>query len=136
MKVQPLGVEAFADHRPGLWSSVASLFASSGTLLCCALPALLVALGAGAAMSSLVSTVPQLVFLSEHKETLFGVAGLLLATSGGLQWASRQAPCPLDPQLRHACLRTRSAAQRIFLASVVLYLVGAWFAFVQPWLAG
>ena len=135
MKVQPLGVEAFADHRPGLWSSVASLFASSGTLLCCALPALLVAVGAGAALSSLVSAVPQLVFLSEHKEALFIVAGLLLAASGALQWRNRHAPCPLDPQLKQACLQTRRFSARIFQASVATYLVGAWFAFAQPWLA-
>jgi hypothetical protein len=127
--------EAFADHRPGLWASAASLFASSGTLLCCALPALLVALGAGAVMSSLVSAVPQLVFLSEHKEALFTVAGLMLLASGALQWRNRNAPCPVDPQLREACLRTRKVALRLFRASVGIYLIGGWFAFVQPWLA-
>ncbi len=131
------GVQAdgFADHRPGLWASVASLFASSGTLLCCALPALLVALGAGAVMSSLVSAVPQLVFLSEHKEALFSVAGMMLAISGALQWRNRNAPCPLEPQLRQACLRTRKVAARLFQVSVGIYLLGGWFAFVQPWLA-
>ncbi len=36
--------------RSGLWTSLASLFASSSTLICCAIPALLVALGAGAAL--------------------------------------------------------------------------------------
>jgi len=38
-----------------------TLFGSLGTLLCCALPALLVSLGAGAVMASLVTNVPQLV---------------------------------------------------------------------------
>lgn len=127
--------EAFANHRPGLWASAVSLFASSGTLLCCALPALLVALGAGAVMSSLVSAVPQLVFLSELKEALFTVAGLMLLASGALQWHNRNAPCPVDPQLRQACLRTRKVALRMFQASVGIYLIGGWFAFVQPWLA-
>jgi hypothetical protein len=135
MKAEPLFGEQFADHQPGLWSSMASLFASSGTLLCCALPALLVALGAGAVMSSLVSAVPQLVFLSEHKEALFAVAGLLLIFSGALQWLNRNAPCPVDPQLRQACLRTRKMAKRILQTSVAIYLVGGWFAFVLPWLA-
>ena len=59
------------ESRAGLWASLATLFASSGTLVCCALPALLVALGAGAALSSLVSAVPQLVWMSENKEALF-----------------------------------------------------------------
>jgi len=68
--------DGLAESRTGLWASLASLFASSGTLVCCALPALLVALGAGAVLSSLVSVFPQLVWLSEHKEGLFIVAGV------------------------------------------------------------
>ena len=122
------------DPRPGLWASIASLFASSGTLVCCALPALLVSLGAGAVMSSLVSVVPQLVFLSDHKEALFIFAGLMLAASSTLQWRSRNAPCPVDLQLRQACLRTRKFSARVLGASVAIYAVGGWFAFVQPWL--
>ena len=114
-----------ADHRPGLWASVASLFASSGTLVCCALPALLVSLGAGAAMSSLVSAVPQLVFLSEHKETLFVFAGLMLAASSVLQWRNRHAPCPVDLRLRQACLRTRKFSVRMLGISIAIYAVGA-----------
>lgn len=122
-------------NRGPLWSSVASLFASSSTLVCCALPALLVALGAGAALSSLVATVPQLVWLSEHKEGLFGFAGLTLTAAGTLQWRGRSAPCPTDPALRHACLHTRKVSAAVYGFSVLVYLVGGWFAFVQPWLA-
>ena len=126
--------EPLASHRPGLWASVASLFASSGTLVCCALPALLVSLGAGAVMSSLVSAVPQLVFLSEHKEGLFTFAGLMLAASALMQWRNRYAPCPIDPALRQACLRTRKASVRMTGVSIAVYAVGGWFAFVQPWI--
>lgn len=125
---------SFADHRPGLWASLASLFASSGTLVCCALPALLVSLGAGAVLSSLVSAVPQLVFLSDHKETLFIFAGLMLAGSAVLQWRNRHAPCPVDLRLRQACLRTRKFSVRMLGASVAIYAIGGWFAFLQPWL--
>ncbi|TWO72956.1 hypothetical protein FN976_01555 [Caenimonas sedimenti] len=126
--------DGLAESRGSLWSAVASLFASSGTLVCCAIPALLVALGAGAALSSLVSVFPQVVWLSEHKEELFLVAGLMMAVAGWLQWRARNAPCPVDPALRSACLRTRTASRRVYLGSVALYLVGGWFAFVQPWL--
>ncbi|MGQ2979602.1 MAG: hypothetical protein ACT6Q9_07890 [Polaromonas sp.] len=116
------------------WSSWVALFASSGTLICCALPALLVALGAGAALSTLVSVLPGLVWLSEHKGLVFGLAGAMLALSGALQWRNRFAPCPTDPALRHACLRTRKTSARVYGLSVALYLVGGWFAFLQPWL--
>ncbi len=130
-----MSTDGITESRGGLWSSLASLFASSSTLVCCAIPALLVALGAGAALSSLVSIFPQVVWLSEHKEALFGFAGLMMIGSGALQWRNRSAPCPIDPALRDACLKTRKTASIVYAASVVLYLIGGWFAFVQPWLS-
>ncbi|OYT93710.1 MAG: hypothetical protein CFE43_03060 [Burkholderiales bacterium PBB3] len=129
-----MSADGLIESRSSLWSSVASLFASSSTLVCCAIPALLVALGAGAALSSLVSVFPQVVWLSEHKAGLFAFAGLMMLASGVLQWRSRSAPCPTDPALRNACLRTRKTSKVVYAVSVLLYLVGGWFAFVQPWL--
>ena len=134
----PTGADLSDGQRQGVpssWSSRSSwvaLFASSGTLICCALPALLVALGAGAVLSSLVATVPGLVWISEYKEAVFGFAGVMLAISGVLQWQNRFAPCPVDPALRAACLRTRETSARIYLVSLLVYLLGGWFAFVQP----
>jgi hypothetical protein len=124
-------------QRSGWWASstsVLSLFTSTSTLLCCALPALLVALGAGAALSSLIAVVPQLVVVSEHKEAVFGFASAMLAVSGWLQWRNRFAPCPTDPALREACTRTRRLSLWVYGISVLLYAVGGWVAFVWPWL--
>lgn len=131
-----MSADGVAESRVGLWSSLLSLFASSSTLVCCALPALLVALGAGAALSSLVSVFPQVVWLSEHKEGVFVFAGVAMAASGALQWRNRNAPCPTDPALRRACLQTRKVSRRAYGFSATVYLVGGWFAFIQPWLAG
>ena len=113
-------------------TSVLSLFASGSTLVCCALPALLVALGAGAALSSLVSAVPQLVWLSEHKVGLFTGVAVMLALSGFMQWRARSLPCPVDPALAAACTRTRKFSNRVYLFSLSIYLVGGWFAFIAP----
>jgi hypothetical protein len=124
--------DGLGQARGGLWSSVATLLATSSTLVCCAIPALLVALGAGAALSSLVSVVPQLVWLSEHKEALFAISGAALALSGAVQWRMRFAPCPTDPALRDACVRTRATSRRVYFASLVVFGIGGWFSFVQP----
>jgi len=124
--------DGIAQARGSFWSSVATLFATSGTLVCCAIPAVLVTLGAGAALSSLVSVFPQVVWLSEHKEALFAVSGAALALSGWIQWKNRTAPCPVDPALRDACLRTRAMSRRVYFVSIGFYIVGGWFAFVQP----
>ncbi len=118
--------------RTPLLAGLAALLASSGTLVCCALPALLVALGAGAVLSSLVSALPGLVWVSEHKDGVFLLAGAMLAAAGVAQWRSRNAPCPVDPALRKACLRTRRASAAVYGLSVALFVVGGWFAYVQP----
>lgn len=113
-------------------SSLVSLVASSSTLICCALPALLVSLGAGAVLASLVAVFPQIVWLSEHKEVIFLISSLLMVGGGVLQWRNRFAPCPVDPHLRNLCLKTRRTSLRIYIVSLFFLLVGGWFAFIQP----
>ncbi len=110
--------------------STMSLLFSSGCLLCCALPALLVSVGAGAAMVGLVSAVPQLVVLSEHKAIVFGVAGAMLALVAGLRYLNRHAPCPADPALAKSCQRLRTFGTATFYGSLGIYTVGVFFAFL------
>lgn len=115
--------------------STATLFASTGTLLCCALPALFVALGAGSVFAGLVSNIPQLVWLSEHKGLTFGVAGVLLGTSAVLQWRARKMECPADPQLAEACRTNRRWMGPAFWLALAFFGIGAFFAFA-PTLLG
>ena len=109
-----------------------ALFTSSGTLVCCALPALLVSLGAGAVLAGLVATVPSLVVLSEYKEFVFGFCAVMLIVSGTMQWRNRFAPCPIDPALAAACARTRRMSRWVYGASVAIFVTGGFFAFVLP----
>lgn len=106
-----------------------SLFASLSTLLCCALPALLVTLGAGAAMAGLVTAVPGIVWLSAHKNVLFAAAGVLLLGSAFLKWRFRNAPCPADPAAARACTRLRRAGNVVLVASGAVYVIGGFFAY-------
>jgi hypothetical protein len=129
------GRDGRAEQRRGAATSWLALFAGTSTLVCCALPALLVTLGAGAALASLVSVFPQIVWLSEHSGWVFGGGALMLALGGAAQWQQRHAPCPLDPTLRQACMAQRRRSARVYAVSVLLFGLGAWFAFVQPWLA-
>src|SRR3954468_18334067 len=59
--------------------SYLSLFTSLGTLLCCALPSLLVLFGLGATVASVLSEAPWLVAMSHHKHWVFIVAGALIS---------------------------------------------------------
>lgn len=132
LSARGVGDDGRSALRQGVAASVIALFASSSTLVCCALPALLVALGAGAALSSLVAAFPQIVWISEHKEAVFGTAVALMTLGGWVQWRNRLAPCPADPTLRAACLRTRRWSLRLYLLSLALLAIGGWFAFVAP----
>ena len=118
--------------RGSLWAAFGSLLLSGGTLVCCVLPAVMVALGAGAALAGLVSAVPGLVWLSAHKALVFGVAGAGLAAAGWMQWRARFLPCPADPALAAACTRTRRVSAAVYFAGVGIYVLGAFFAFALP----
>ena len=116
--------------------AVLSLFTSASTLVCCALPALLVTLGMGAALAGLVTAVPQLIWLSEHKTAVFGLAALLLLAGGWMQWQTRNAPCPVDPVAAKSCMKLRRNGRIIYFVSLGLYLTGFAFAFVLPKILG
>jgi len=107
-----------------------SLFTSLGTLLCCALPSLFVALGAGAILAGLLSNLPFLIILSKYKVFLFIVSGILILISGFLIWYNRNAPCPTDPLKAKACNRLRKISLFIYLFSLTIYLIGFFFAFL------
>ncbi len=113
--------------------SFLSLFTSLGTLFCCALPSLLVLLGLGATVASLLSSAPWLVSLSRHKLWVFTLSGLLIA--GNFYYLYRLAPrlqaralaCPIDDP---RC-RTASRFSRIVLGiSAGIWAVGLFTAFV------
>lgn len=109
-----------------------ALLASSATLVCCVLPAVFVAIGAGAALAGLVTAIPQLIWLSEHKPLVFTSAGALLAISGIALWVGRRAPCPADPKLARSCLRLRRISAIVYTIALASFLLGGAFAFMLP----
>jgi hypothetical protein len=121
--------------RRNLGLSFAALLAGGGTLVCCVLPAILVAFGAGAALASLVSAVPALIWMSAHKAAVFGAAVALLAASGATLWRARRAPCPADPALARHCARVRRASVVLWFVALMFVAIGALFAFALPLLA-
>ena len=109
-----------------------TLLATTGTLLCCVLPAVLVSVGAGAVLVGLVSTFPQLVWLSEHKPLVFGIAAALLAVSGVLIWRARGLPCPADPIAARSCTRLRRLSAVVYAIALICFVIGGVFAFLLP----
>lgn len=112
--------------------AVAALVGSMSTLFCCFLPVVFVSLGFGAAFAGLIGAIPQLTWLSQHKNLVFLVGGVLIALASLVQWRSRRAACPIDPKLAEGCKTAKRWSYQILLLSVVFYLVGLLFAFVLP----
>ena len=123
---------ANAPLRRNLGVAFLTLLASSGTLVCCVLPAVMVALGAGAALAGLVTAVPQLIWLSEHKAGVFGLAFTMLGLSGALLWRARGLPCPAEPRLARSCVVLRRFSVGLWAAALGCTTLGATFAFVLP----
>lgn len=107
-----------------------ALFTSVGTLVCCALPALLVTLGLGASLAGFVGAFPQIVWLSEYKEAVFAVSGAMLAGAAFMQWRARGLPCPADPAQARACARLRRVSTGVLGLAIVVWLTGFFFAFL------
>jgi len=126
-------INATSASRSGLLSYL-SLFTSFGTLLCCALPSLLVLLGLGATVASFLSAVPWLVTLSHHKNWVFGVSGVLIA--GNFVYIYALAPrlqthgagCATDGP--EACAQATRTSRVVLWISAILYGSGAFTAYV------
>jgi hypothetical protein len=113
-----------------------ALFTSFGTLICCALPAMLVALGAGAVVAGLVTAVPQIVAVSIYKDYVFAAAGVLLLAAAVMRYATRNAPCPADPREADACRRLRRLTGWILGTAGLVYAVGFFFAYIAIYVLG
>ena len=116
---------------PRSLAALTLLFCSS-TLVCCALPAFLVLLGAGSVMATLLSWCPGLVVLSQQKTVVFGLAAAALLSAGhSLQNSARQ-PCSLDPHQARRCRNRLRQARLIYGLSCGAFLVGGSVAYVLP----
>tara|TARA_B100000780_G_scaffold197810_1_gene139737 strand:+ start:1136 stop:1540 length:405 start_codon:yes stop_codon:yes gene_type:complete len=124
--------KGFKKNRSNTIVNYLSLFTSSGTIFCCALPALLVSIGAGASLSSLIGIFPQLVILSVYKVPVFIGAFIMLMISGVMQYHARSLPCPVDKEMAKLCSQTRKLSLTIFYISVGIFLIGFIFAFIIP----
>jgi hypothetical protein len=110
-----------------------SLFSSFSTLICCALPSVLVLLGMGTAVASLLSAAPWLVSLSRHKIWTFSIAGVLIACSFAMTYV-------IAPRLREGdacdaddpttCGEVSNLSRVLLWGSAIIYSGGFFVAYL------
>lgn len=111
-----------------------ALFASLSTLVCCALPSLLVLVGMGASVATMLSVAPWLVALSRHKELVFAASGLMIAANA--YYVYRVVPRLLvsrgvcQPGDESACAAASRFSRATLLASAAVYVAGFFVAFM------
>jgi hypothetical protein len=109
-----------------------SLFASSSTLICCALPAVFVLLGAGASFASLLGLFPFLIVVSQYKLAITSAALLMIVIAGYVNYKTYYMPCPIDPEAGRACMQTRKNSRIIYYVSVATFSFATVFTYIVP----
>lgn len=100
-----------------------TLFTTTGTLVCCALPILFVTIGLGTTVVAMTSAFPFLMVLSQHKIWVFIFSGIMLFISGWLIFRSGRI-CPADGKSAQACHSANRWNKRIYWTSVVIWTIG------------
>lgn len=103
--------------------TIFTLFTTTGTLVCCAIPIIFVTLGLGATVAAMTSAFPFLIVLSQHKIWVFAFSGFMLALSGWLMYRPGRS-CPTDPALGQACSTAHKWNKRIYWSSVAIWIIG------------
>lgn len=108
--------------------AILGLLTSTGTLVCCVLPAIIAAVAGTGLLFSIIDKVPFLVLLSQHKAIVFGVAGILTAINVYSLWFRvNKEVCPVDA--KGACESGRKFAKVITVISIVVIAIGAYSAY-------
>ncbi len=103
--------------------SILTLFFPLGTLVCCVLPIIFVALGLGTVIAALNSQFPIFFTLSHYKIWIFLISALLLLFTAWLLWRPGQS-CPIDPELAAVCNKIQKWNKRIFWVALSIWLIG------------
>lgn len=110
---------------------ILSLFTSTSTLLCCALPSILAAIAGSSAVVSLLGAFPFLITLSKYKLWLFIIAGVLLAIAFYITFR-RARSCPADPESYRVCKKAIKTAKIVLWISLGIYFIGLLFSYILP----
>ena len=109
--------------KNSLFFSTFAFLVSSGTLVCCALPIMLVSVGMGSVVVALSLEWPLLSSLANYKIWIFLLSGGLLLLSAWQLYSTRSL-CPADPKLAASCKRIKKWSTRLFIGAASVWAIG------------
>jgi hypothetical protein len=109
--------------------SLLTLLLSGGTLLCCALPLMLITLGLGSVVAYMTNALPWLVTLSHYKPWMFLISGVYLTLIGWLIYRPGRS-CPADPELARLCARADRFNRTILWVAIGIFAIGFFAAYL------
>lgn len=119
--------------------SFATLLFSGSTLICCALPILLVSLGFGAGVAYLTNAFPWIVVFGQHKVWTFSIVGAYLLLTAWMIYRPGRT-CPTDPELARLCQQADRLNRVVLWVAIGVYALGFFAAYIwyplQQWLGG
>jgi len=90
---------------------------------------MLVSLRMGAVVAAMASNMPWLITLSLHKAWVFSGSGILLLLGGWALYRPERS-CPIEPELAALCTKAHRWNCRFYGMSVVIWVIGFFFAYI------
>jgi hypothetical protein len=73
-----------------------------------------------------------LIVLSKYKVFISLFAFFSILIGGYINYKTYYLPCPTDPNLGRACMRTRKRSRLIYYISVIIFLFASIFTYIIP----
>ena len=116
------------EKHPKKWGAWV-LFLSLPTLVCCAIPIILVSLGMGSVVATIyVEKLPFLQWFAHHKLTMFSVTTSILIFSYWLIFRQSRS-CPANPELAALCAKAHYWNVRLLIAATVIWAIAVFSTF-------
>jgi len=106
-----------------------ALFTSFSTILCCALPIILVFLGFGSAFAALSSNFMFINIIAEKGSYLFIASLIFLAISAYFIFFKNQS-CPSDKKLANICLKSKIINKYIWFFAIFIWIISFFFKYI------
>ncbi len=120
-------------QKPRKWASLL-LLTSFPTLICCALPILLVSLGFGSVVAAVYGEyLPILKWFGLNSLITFSITGFILLLAAYALYRPNRT-CPANPELAAACESAQKWNRRFFWIAFAVWTIGAFTAFALPFL--